>query len=57
MAVEDYPRHYVEAHELEVERFAYCRSCGRPIPSRYLATVVDGMHPGCHRKATGRPAR
>lgn len=57
MPAADYRRHYVEAHELESERFTYCTECRRPIPSHHLATARDGMHPGCWRKATGRPAR
>lgn len=57
LPVADYGRHYLEAHELESERFTYCRVCRRPIPERYIGTSIDGAHPGCARKAAGRPPR
>lgn len=57
MPAVDYRRHYLEAHDLEAERPGRCVLCGRPIPERWVSTTIAGAHPGCHRKAVGRPPR
>ena len=32
-----------------------CVKCGRKIPAHHQNTTIQGMHPGCWRKANGLP--